>query len=186
MAQKRKNRIIIPCRFAYFNCWRPSSIYGNNKYSMSAIISKDDTETLDSIYEAIEYVKEKSMTKWGGRIPSNLKSPLHDGDEEKPENPNYRNCFYLNAKCNDQPQIVDRKVRPITDPTEVYSGCYGNISLIFYGYNCSGNKGIGVWLGNIQKTKDGTPIGGRITAKDEFLPVKDSEDAEGSYYGYNE
>ena len=62
MAQKRKNRIIIPCRFAYFNCWRPSSIYGNNKYSMSAIISKDDTETLDSIYDAIEYVKEKSMT----------------------------------------------------------------------------------------------------------------------------
>ena len=62
MAQ-RKNRIVVPCRFAYFNCWRPSSIYGNDKYSMSAIISKDDRKTLELIYDAIDYVKEKSSGK---------------------------------------------------------------------------------------------------------------------------
>lgn len=172
---QRKNRIVIPCRFAYFNCWRPSSIYGNDKYSMSAIIPKDDRKTLELIYDAIDYVKEKSSGKWGGRILTNLKLPLHDGDEEKPGNINYRNCYYLNAKCNEPPQIVDKTVKPITDPTEVYSGCYGKVSLIFYGYNCSGNKGIGVWLGNIQKLRDGSPIGGKISASDEFVAVSEEE-----------
>ena len=169
------SRIIIPCRFAYVNCWRPITQYGGNqKYSISALISKDDMKTVELIQKTIEYVKKQSVQKWGGKIPNNLKYPLHDGDEEKPDNPAYRNCYYLNAKCKEQPQIVDQNVQPIINQTEVYSGCYGNISVVFYGYNYSGAKGIGVWLGNVQKVKNGEPFGGRIYAKDEFSIVEDT------------
>lgn len=167
----RKNRIIIPCRFAYLNCWRPASVYGGQKYSLLALIPKEDQETIDAVRNVINYVREKSLDKWGGRIPPNLRDPLRNGDEDKPDNPIFRNCYYLNAKSKEAPQIVDCNVQPITDQTELYSGCYGKVSLTFYAYNCSGNKGISVWLGNIQKIKDGTPLTGRVVARDEFSPV---------------
>lgn len=167
----RKNRIVIPCRMAYVNCWKPSSKFGSEKYSLVAIIKKSDYETIKTIQEAIDHTARKCAEKWGGRIPNNLRSPLHDGDEEKPDNPVFKDSFYLNAKCKDAPQIVDQNVEPITNQSELYSGCYGNISLIFYGYNFGGNKGISVWLGNIQKTKDGPNLNGHITAVDEFHPV---------------
>ena len=44
MAQNK--RIIIPCRIAYLNCWKPSSAFGGDKYSLVAIISKSDANYL--------------------------------------------------------------------------------------------------------------------------------------------
>lgn len=167
----RKNRIIIPCRIAYLNCWKPTATQDGQKFSLVALIRKSDERTLARIDETIEYVKQKSLDKWNGRIPPNLHILLHDGDVDKPDNPVFKNCYYLNAKCKEAPQIVDQNVDPITDQSELYSGCYGNVSIIFYGYNRGGNKGIAVWLGNIQKLKDGPRLGGRITASEEFRPV---------------
>lgn len=169
MSKINRARIIIPCKFGYLNCWRPGVQYGGgSKYSVSAIIPKDDTKTMDRIHQAIEYAKENSIQKWGGRIPNNLRSPIHDGDEEKPDNPIYQNCYYINAKSKEAPQVVDENVEPIIDQTQVYSGCSGNISIVFYGYNFSGNKGVAAGLGNIQKLEDGVPIGGPISAKEDF------------------
>lgn len=173
---KRTARIVIPCRFAYVYCWRPSNQFGGmQKYSVSAVVSKDDTETLRKIEEALEYVKEHSLQKWGGHLPGNLRSPLHDGDKEKPENPIYKNSFFINAKSKEAPQIVDKDVMPIVNQTEVYSGCYGNISITFYPFNYGGSKGIAAWLGNIQKIKDGEPFDGRISAKDDFVVIGDED-----------
>lgn len=173
---RNTTRVIVPCRFAYVCCFRPGTQFGGTqKYSISAVISKDDVETIKKVEEAIEYVKEKGIEKWGGRIPNKFYVPLHDGDEKKPDNPIYRNSFYINAKSKEAPQVVDKNVLPIVDQTEVYSGCYGNVSIVFYPYSYGGSKGIAAWLGNIQKISDGEPFGGRILAKDEFLPV-DKED----------
>lgn len=167
-----KNRIIISCRMAFLNCWKPSSLYGGQKYSMVALIPKEDVETVNKIHNIIEYVKGKYVDKWGGSVPENLRIPLHDGDIEKSGNITFKNCYYLNAKSKDAPQIVDQNVKPIVNHGELYSGCYGNVSMIFYAYNHCGNKGIGVWLGNIQKVRDGAPLCGRIHASSEFKPVQ--------------
>ena len=95
----KKTRIVIPCRIAYLNCWEPSSLFGSKKYSLVAIVRKTDEKTIEEINETLDYVKEKSLTKWGGKIPPNYKSPLHDGDVEKPDNPVFKNCYYLNANA---------------------------------------------------------------------------------------
>lgn len=167
--KKNKARVVIPCRFGYLNCWRPSAQYGGNeKYSISAIISKTDEETINKINEALEYVKENSQAKWGGRIPPNLRLPIHDGDIEKPDNPAYQNTIYINAKSREQPQIVDGDINPIKNQTLVYSGCFGNVSLVFYPYNYNGNRGIAAALGNIQKLEDGVPLSGAVSAKEDF------------------
>lgn len=165
------NRIIIPCRIAYLNCWKPTTAFGTEKYSLVALIDKSDSATLSLLQQTIETVKQDSINKWGGRIPPNCRIPLNDGDINKPDNPIFKNCFYINAKCKHQPEIVDYNVNPIINQKELYSGCYSNISLTFYSYNCGGNKGVGVLLGNIQKIKDGPYLNGQVSAADEFKPL---------------
>lgn len=173
---KRTAHIIFPCRFAYLNCWRPMQQHGGEaKYSVSAIISKEDTETIELIRKTLEYVTEHSVSKWGGRVPEKLRLPLHDGDVEKSSNPIFKNSYFINAKCKEPPQIVDGEVNPIINQSELYSGCYGNVSVTFYSYNVGGSRGIAAWLCNIQKTADGEPIGRKILAKDEFKPVSGEE-----------
>ena len=119
--KKNPNKVIIPCRFSYLHCWEPDSINGSEpKYSVSAIIPKSDTATINAIKVAIENAKKESMSKWGGKIPPNLKLPLRDGDIDRPEDEAYANSFFLNANSRQAPQVVDRHVQPILDQNEVY------------------------------------------------------------------
>ena len=74
-------KVMIPCRFSFLHCWEPDSVNGSEpKYSVSAIIPKSDTKTVNAIKAAIEVAKQESLPKWGGKIPPNLKLPLRDGD----------------------------------------------------------------------------------------------------------
>ena len=176
MNTNRKTKVIVPCRFSYFNGWEPTSVNGGDpKYSVSAIVSKKDTATINAIKAAIEEAKKESISKWGGKIPPNLKTPLRDGDLERPDDEAYAGSFFFNANSRQAPQIVDAKVQPILDQSEVYSGCYGRISVTFYGFNSAGNRGVAAGLGNIQKLRDGEPLGGRTKASDDFGTVEDED-----------
>ena len=176
MNNQNNTKVIVPCRFSYLHCWEPDSVNGGDpKYSVSAIVSKKDTATVNAIKAAIEQAKKDSVSKWGGKVPANLKLPLRDGDIDRPDDEAYAGCYFFNANSRQAPQVVDSKVQPILDQSEVYSGCYGRISVNFYGYNSNGNRGIAAGLGNIQKLKDGESLGGRTSAADDFQ-TEDDED----------
>jgi len=136
-------KVVFPCRISFANIWEPRSINGSEeKYSVSCLIPKDDKATLAKIKKAIEAAKEAAKEKkWGGKLPPNLKLPMHDGDIDRPDDENYAGHFF-NATSKDAPQIVDRHVQPILDPMECGSGDYCNVSVNFYGFAASGNKGI--------------------------------------------
>lgn len=171
------NKVIIPCRFSYLHCWEPDSVNGGDpKYSVSAIIPKGDTKTIEKIRAAVENAKKESLSKWGGKIPPNLKLPLRDGDIDRPDDPNYADAYFVNANSNERPGVVDRRRVPITDPLEVYSGCYVRASITFYPFNTNGNRGIACGLQNIQKWCDGEPLNGRVRAEDEFDALDDVDD----------
>ena len=174
------NKVIIPCRFSFLHCWEPDSVNGSEpKYSVSAIIPKSDTATVNKIKAAIENAKKESLSKWGGKVPPNLKLPVRDGDIDRPDDENYAGCMFLNATSKDAPQIVDRKVKPILDPMECGSGDYANVSVNFYGFNANGNRGIAAGLGNIQKVRDGERLSGRTDAASDFEALDDAgEDGE--------
>jgi len=146
------------------------------KYSVSVIIPKSDKETLQAIKDAVNEAKEQGKGKFGGKIPGNLKTPLRDGDEERPDDEAYANSYFLNASSKMKPGIVDRSAHPILDASEVYSGCYGRLTLNFYPFSASGNKGIAAGLGNVQKLEDGEPLGGFTRAEDDFDSLEDAED----------
>lgn len=170
-------KVIVPCRFSYLHCWEPNAVNGgDSKYSVSAIIPKADTETIGKIKKAIEQAKKDSISKWGGKVPANLKLPLRDGDIDRPEDEAYADSYFFNANSRQAPQVVDKNVQPILDQSEVYSGCYGRISVNFYGFNNNGNRGIAAGLGNIQKLRDGESLGGRTNAEDDFDAVTEDED----------
>lgn len=176
MNNQNNTKVIVPCRFSYLHCWEPDSVNGGDpKYSVSAIVPKSDTKTINAIKAAIEQAKKDSVSKWGGKVPANLKLPLRDGDIDRPDDEAYAGCYFFNANGRQAPQVVDSKVQPILDQSEVYSGCYGKISVTFYGYNSNGNRGIAAGLGNIQKLKDGESLGGRTSAADDFQ-TEDDED----------
>lgn len=168
------------CRASFVHIFEPQSINGSEpKYSISLIIPKSDTETIDRITEAIEEAVQSGITnKWSGKRPANIKLPLRDGDIERSEDPAYENAYFINANSTERPGIVDRKRVPISDPLTVYSGCYVRASINFYPFNTNGNRGIGAGLGNIQFWCDGDPLNGRVRAEDEFdaLEAEDEDD----------
>ncbi len=169
-------KVIIPCRLSYAHVFTPASVNGSDpKYSVSAIIDKKDTKTVHAIKAAIEQAKKDAVSKWGGKIPANLHTPLRDGDIDRPDDAAYAGCYFLNANSRQAPEVVDARVQPILDPNEVYSGCYGKISVTFYGYNSNGNRGIAAGLGNVQKLRDGESLGGRSSAADDFQTEEDDD-----------
>ena len=171
-------KVVVPCRISFANIWEPKSINGSEeKYSVSCLIPKEDKATLMKIHKAIEAAKEDARAKkWSGKIPANLKLPMHDGDIDRPDDENYVGMMFFNATSKDAPQIVDRKVQPILDPLECGSGDYCNVSVNFYGFAASGNKGIAAGLGNIQLVKKGERLAGRATAASDFEEIEGEDD----------
>lgn len=168
-------------RWSYANVWEPKSINGGTpKYSVSLIIPKSDTATIKKIEAAIEaaYKEGEAKLKGNGRsVPalSVLKTPLRDGDAERPDDEAYANAYFVNANSATAPGIVDADRQEIIDRSEVYSGVYGRASINFYAFNSNGNKGIACGLNNLQKIRDGEPLGGKSRAEDDFA----GEDDEG-------
>ena len=161
-------------RFSYANVWEAKSINGGSpKFSVSLIIPKSDTKTVEKIKAAIEaaYKEGESKLKGNGRsVPalSAIKNPLRDGDTERPDDEAYANSYFINANSATAPGIVDANCSPILERSEVYSGVYGRASISFYAFNSNGNKGIACGLNNLQKLRDGEPLGGRTRAEDDF------------------
>ena len=176
-------KVIVPCRISFANIWEAKSINGGEeKYSVSCLIPKDDKTTLMKLHKAIEAAKEAAKSKkWGGRIPPNLKLPLRDGDIDRPDDENYADHMFFNAASKDAPQIVDRKVQPILDPMECGSGDYCNVSVNFYGFAASGNRGVADGLGNIQKVRDGERLSGKAPATSDFEEIDGEDDGAGVF-----
>lgn len=169
-------------RWSYANVWDPKSINGGApKYSVSLIIPKSDTKTVEKVRAAIQaaYEEGQSKLKGNGRsVPSLsvLKTPLRDGDTERPDDEAYKNSYFLNANSGTAPGIVDADRNPILERSEVYSGVYGRASISFYAFNSNGNKGIACGLNNLQKIADGEPLGGKARAEDDFDIEEDDDD----------
>lgn len=163
-------------RFSYAHVFEPASIEGSEpKYSVSILIDKKDKATLSRVKAAVEAAKQAGLSKFGGKVPANLKLPVRDGDTERGDDPVYAGKYFINANAKTKPGIVDKGGNPIIDTTEFYSGCYGHASITFYAFNTSGNKGIACGLNNIMKTRDGESLGGRASAEDDFADLIDSD-----------
>jgi hypothetical protein len=178
MAQAEKSGKVLPAtkvltgkvRFSYLHVFKPVAIVdgAEPKYSVCLLIKKSDKATLDKIRYAIEAAKQQGKPVWGGKIPTTLKLPLRDGDEERGDQEEYKGCYFINANSIQKPGVVDRDRNDILDQSELYSGCYGRASINFFPYSQAGNRGVAVGLNNLQKLADGESLAGRSRAQDDF------------------
>lgn len=147
-------------------------------YSICVLIPKTDKETVARIKAVVEKIKTdpKSLAKWEGKFLANMKQPLRDGDTERDteKSPEYKGHYFINCNTYTKPGVVDAQLNPILDKSEVYSGCYGRVSMSAAPFNQDGNKGIKFYLNNVQKLKDGEPLGGAASRpEDDFTAVTD-------------
>lgn len=159
-------------RFCYANVFEPTAMNDGDtpKYNICILIPKSDEKTVNAIKKAIEAAKQAGKAKIAdknGKIPSTLKTPLRDGDEERGDDPTFENMFFINANTTRKPTIVDKDLNPIMSKEEFYSGCYGRASINFYAYNVS-SKGIAAGLNNLQKLEDGEMLAGGSSAEEDF------------------
>mgnify|MGYP001023861051 CR=1 FL=1 len=164
----------VKTRWSYANVWQAKSINGGApKFSVSLIIPKSDTKTVMAVKNAIQAAYEEGQSKLKGNSKSvpaltAIKTPLRDGDAERPDDEAYKDCYFINANSATAPGIVDAARNPIIEHSEVYSGVYGRASINFYAFNSNGNRGIACGLNNLQKISDGEPLGGKTRAEDDF------------------
>ena len=160
-------------RWSYANVWEAKSINGGTpKFSVSLIIPKSDKETLDAIKKAIEAAYKEGEAKLKGNsrtVPAlnSIKLPLRDGDVERPDDEAYTNSYFVNANSATAPGIaMPMSIRFLTVLKS--TAAYGRASITFYAFNSNGNRGIACGLNNLQKIRDGKPLGSRASAESDF------------------
>jgi hypothetical protein len=119
--------------------------------------------------------------KWPdlAKRPKNLKNPFRKHEERKNEETGAmpegyeEGGIFINLKSEkNKPQVVGPDKVEIRDESEIYSGVWMRASVKAYAYqHASGNAGVSFGLGNIQKVKDGDPLGSRTRAQDDFEPI---------------
>ena len=164
-------------RLSYVHIFQPEAVAdgGDKKYSVSMIIPKSNRKLVADIKESIEAAAQAGLAKFGGKRPANLKTPLRDGDLERPDDDAYENAYFINASSKTKPGIVkvmkvsgEKRLVEVSNEEEVYSGCYGYVSVNFFAFNNAGNRGIAAGLNNVLKTRDGDFLGGRVSAQTDF------------------
>lgn len=170
-------------RLSYCNVFQPQPPFNNpageKKFSVTVLVPKSNPAAKAAIDAAINAAIEAGVSaKWGGVRPPMPAICVHDGDGPRPSDgqpfgAECKGCWVFTASCKAEqpPFVVDQQVQKIINPTEVYSGCYANVNVTFYAYNQAGKKGIGCGLNGVQKTRDGEPLGNRVTAEEAFSAV---------------
>ncbi len=175
-------------RLSYFHGWEPHSQEEgkDKKYSTAILIKKSDKQTIALITAAVEAAKQAGVaSKWNGKMPpaAKLKLPLRDGDDEKPDDPNYAGCFFLNCSSTNPPGICkkneDGLLEKIVDRGEVYSGCFARVSMNAFPYNSNGSVGVAFGLNNILFKRAGDALGGGTRPEQDF--ADELEEAEAEY-----
>lgn len=167
------------CRLSFVNLFEPKKIGESDKdakYSCTIIIPKSDAKTINAIKAAIQKAAEKGKDKhFGGRVPTNVNNTLYDGDTATDDlgelknirYPEYKDSYFMRLSTKFKPKVLNKNREEIIDPTEVYSGVYGRVSLTCFAYSGDGRRGVSAVLNNVMITRDGDPLTSQLMG-DEF------------------
>ena len=115
---------------------------------------------------------------WGGVRPR-FDSIVWDCDGTRknglPFGSECKGHWVLTASTKQKPQVVGiDNINAELAPQDIYSGMYGRVTLRFFGYSQSGNRGVGCGLGNVLKTREGEPLSGGASAAADFAGIGNS------------
>lgn len=176
-------------RVSYAHVFSPqkNDLNGELEYSVVAIFPKGtDLSAMKAAAEgAIAEKYGADKTKW----PTTMRSPFRkcserwkneNGKQIIPAGYEDGDAVFVSMKSkakNGKPAVVDHNVEPIIEPSAFYSGCFALASANPYFYDQKGNRGVSFGLNNVQKTRDGEPLGGRSSPNADFKPIAGAEKA---------
>jgi hypothetical protein len=162
---------------SYVHLAQPHSVSPDQdpKFSLQIVLPKDDP-----FWAKLEKAsKEIAAAKWGGKVPKGLRSTVNDGDATDREE--VQGCNYMTVSCSEdrRPEVVDRNMQKVIEPSELYSGAIYRASLRGYAWDNKFGKGISFGLSNVMKVADGERIDGRTSASSDFEGLEyDDADAD--------
>lgn len=176
-------------RMSYAQVFEPASMTDRDsdaKYSISLLIPKSDTETIQKIEQAISAAQKGGVEKFGKKFPANPKTTFRDGDEERPDDAAYADHMFLNCSSKTKPGVIKAapagsavKTIELTSEDEFYSGCYGKAAINFYAYDFNGSRGIAAGLNNLMFTRDGERFAGKDAAENDFADeIEETDEGE--------
>lgn len=167
------------------------------EFSVTAIFPKN--ADLSALKIAATQLLAEKYGKDESKWPTGIRSPFRKCKEKwKNENgqqvipPGYEDgdATFMTFKANEEyrPCVTDESNQDIIEPRMFYSGCYARASVSPFRYGddpkrTKGNKGISFGLNGIQKVRDGDPLGGRASVRDDFAPVEAASGAASSVFG---
>lgn len=169
-----ENVITSEFRVSFANVFRPGKVMQEGatpKYGVTMLFPKGaDLSALTSAAHAV------MVEKWGAdkaKWPKNLRNPFRDQGEK--DHAGYEaGAVFINATSQQRPGLVDAKLQDIIEERDFYSGCFARASVRAFAYDKAGNRGVAFGLQNVQKLRDGEPLGGRSRPSDDFEPVADT------------
>lgn len=163
-------------RVSYPNVFkpRPNKLKNNElEYSLELLFPKGaDLSRLKAEAQRV------ALEKWGERAKTmQLRMPFRDqADKADKETgilgaPYEAGAVYMKVATKQKPAVVDAQVQPIIEESAFYAGCWAVASIRAYAYEKGGNVGVSFGLGNVQKVKDGEPLGSRTSPQQDFAPI---------------
>jgi hypothetical protein len=149
------------------------------RYSVNLIFDKEAQKT--DAYKALKAaIEAEAADFFKGKVPANARMPIRDAGEKSGEYAGYeKGCVFISAWTKTKPGLVGPKREEITTPEDVWAGQKARASVKPFGYNQSGNKGVGLMLNNVQIAKYDMPrLDGRAAAKDEFSDLDNDNDGD--------
>lgn len=183
------NIVTSEVRFAFVNLFKPrKNDQGKEKYGVTLLFphpAKLSGSALAEYNACIAKLKQAATDavkeKWGDKPPNGLRTPFRNQGDKAGDYAGYEDgAIFLNVTSEQRPECVDETVQPIIEPSKLYSGCYGRVSVRAFVYDNSGNKGVSFGLQNVQKLRDGEPLGGRGPASADFQPMQAANNATGA------
>lgn len=176
-----------PVRFSFLTVFepRPTPDGKQMKYSVCNMIPATDKKLLATINKDIQDAIAVAIDS--GKFPKAkvplLRLPVRDGSAEAAtgqRGAEFDGFMFFNASSKNKPGAIDSEHNQVMDPEAFFSGWWGYIDVNFFGYNTSGNVGIGCGLNNIMFTTEDDRLDGRKSAETAFADVNlpPAEDAD--------
>jgi hypothetical protein len=169
-------------RLSFPQIWRAVKVEGqpDSKPSFSAnlLIAKDDKQVAE-IEKAILAV---ATEQWGDKTRKTLeevrgkdRTCLHDGAHK--EYDGYDGCWYITARSQMKPLMLDRYKQPLTEADgRPYGGCYVNASIDVWAQDNQWGKRINATLRGLQFVADGEAFAAGPPATAEEFPEEEEEE----------
>lgn len=180
-------RLITPeFRVSYPHIFKPQAPNPTDKpkFSITMLFPKNQDlmgKTPDGKPRTLqEAIRNAKIAEFGDKSlwPKDLKSPVSDGDDASrfADKEGYKGCWIIKASSNQdqRPTVVGRDMGIITDPNEIYPGCFAR-AYVFARYwkHPMNGHGIHFILDHVQKVRDGKSFAGKKPVEAVFSPIED-------------